>query len=212
MKALVTGGAGFIGFALARKLVEEDYDVTIVDNLQRGKADATFGVLLERDNVRFVDGDLTERATFDSLETDYRQVYHLAAINGTRHFYQIPHLVLRVNVLATINLLDWFAGSDCKKVVFASSSESYAGTINRFGYTIPTPEDIPLCIDDVMNPRWTYGGSKLVGELFFINYARQYKFDMSIVRYHNIYGERMGYDHVIPEFCQRLIKARIHSG
>jgi nucleoside-diphosphate-sugar epimerase len=133
-------------------------------------------------------------------------VYHLAAINGTKNFYEMPQKVLRVNVLSSINLLDWYIQTKCKKILFTSSSETYAGTMRTSGFSIPTPEDVPLCVDDILNPRWSYGGSKIIGELLFLNYSRMNNFDMSIIRYHNIYGGRMGYDHVIPEFIVRLLK------
>jgi len=69
---------------------------------------------------------------------------------------------------------------------------------------IPTPEDVPLVVEDTYNPRWSYGGSKLIGELFVINYARQYDLRAIIVRPHNFYGPRAGYSHVIPQFCARI--------
>jgi UDP-glucose 4-epimerase/UDP-glucuronate decarboxylase len=61
-------------------------------------------------------------------------------------------------------------------------------------------------ISDTYNPRWTYGATKLIGELFMIHYARKYGFPGVIVRPHNFFGPRAGYDHVIPEFCQRILR------
>jgi len=84
-------------------------------------------------------------------------------------------------------------------------AETYALTVSKFNAEVPTSEEVPLCVEDVFNPRWSYGGSKITGELLFINYAKHYGFDYSIIRYHNIYGPRMGYEHVIPEFCTRLL-------
>lgn len=204
IKTLVTGGAGFIGFHLAKNLAESRHEVIIADNLFRGKLDKELKELIKLKNVKFIQCDLTDANEVKKLGKNYDYVYHLAAINGTKYFYEIPDKVLRVNVLAAINILDWFVNSGSKKILFASSSETYAGTMRRFGIKIPTPEDVPLCVEDVKNPRWSYGGSKIIGELFFINYARVHKFDMSIVRYHNIYGPRMGNEHVIPEFCIRI--------
>lgn len=205
-KVLVTGGAGFIGFNLSRHLANQGYKVTICDNLFRGKMDNELKNLLELDNVTYINCDLTNPNDFDKLDTNYDYVYHLAAINGTKNFYEMPQKVLRVNVLSSINLLDWYTQTKCKKILFTSSSETYAGTMRTFGVSIPTPENVPLCIDDVLNPRWSYGGSKIMGELLFLNYSKMNNFDMSIIRYHNIYGGRMGYDHVIPEFIVRLLK------
>lgn len=205
MAALVTGGAGFIGFALSKALAEKGYSVTIADNLFRGRKDAEFEELCSRPNVSFINSDLTKPESFPRLgkPDGYDYVYHLAAINGTRLFYEMPEEVLRVNILACINLLDWFKGAKKSKVLFSSSSETYAGTVAMGKAKIPTPETVPLSVQDVKNPRWSYAGSKILGELLFINYARKHGFPFSIVRYHNIYGPRMGTEHVIPEFILR---------
>jgi len=96
--------------------------------------------------------------------------------------------------------------SRCGKILLASTSETYAGTINKGYATVPTPETVPLMIDDIYNPRYTYAITKILGESAFINYARVHGFKTSIVRYHNIYGPRMGAEHVISEFILRILK------
>lgn len=203
---LVTGGAGFIGFFLAKHLADTEQQVTICDNLFRGKEDDEFKRLLERKNVTFVRADLTKPEHLIKLDTHYDHVYHLAAINGTKYFYEIPHTVLRVNTLSAINILDWFVESKSKKILFSSSSETYAGLTNAVPFQYPTPEDVPLGVADLFNPRWSYGGSKLLGELLFANYAKQFKRRMSIVRYTNVYGPRMGHEHVVSEFIGRILR------
>lgn len=160
--------------------------------------------LIGLENVKYIEADLTKFNSFEKLHDDYDYVFHCAAINGTKYFYEIPDKVLRTNILSAINILDWFVESDSKKILFPSSSETYAGTMRQFDLPIPTPEDIPLCIEDTKNPRWSYAGSKISGELLFFNYSKAYSLDMAIVRYHNIYGPRMGYEHVIPEFLLRI--------
>ncbi|MEK6946967.1 MAG: SDR family NAD(P)-dependent oxidoreductase [Nanoarchaeota archaeon] len=210
-RVLITGGAGFIGFHLARNLANQEYDVTIADNLFRGKMDSELKNLISNKNVSFIQCDLTKIKDLKKLGYSYDYVYHLASINGTKYFYEIPHIVLKVNMLCAINILDWFLNNKNKnkKILFSSSSETYAGTLRRYGIKIPTREDVPLTIEDVKNPRWSYGGSKIIGELLFTNYAKKNNFRMSIVRYHNIYGERMGFEHVIPQFCLRILDKEI---
>lgn len=203
-KILVTGGAGFIGYHLSKYFAKEGNEVTIIDNLFRGEVDSELKEIIKMENVKYIEADLTECRFFKKLDGDYDYVYHLAAINGTKFFYEIPDKVLRTNVLSTINILDWFVKSESKKILFPSSSETYAGAMRKFGLPLPTPEDVPLCIEDIKNSRWSYAGSKIIGELLFINYAKKHNFDMVIVRYHNIYGPRMGYEHVIPEFLLRI--------
>jgi len=206
MKILVTGGAGFIGYHLANRLVENGNDVTICDNLFRGKMDRDFRGLVEKPNVAFINVDLTKASELTNLDGDFDIIYHLAAINGTKYFYEIPHQVLKVNILSLLNILDFISASDCKKLVWTSSSEVYSGTEMAYGVDIPTPEDIPLAINDVGNPRFSYAGSKVVGELLCLNYSKAYGFDVGLVRPHNIYGPRMGFEHVIPEFLKRIFE------
>lgn len=205
-KALITGGAGTIGYFLGKSLAEQGQEVTLADNLFRGKIDREVKELLQLSNVKFVELDVTKAEQFEKLDSDYDFVYHLAAINGTRYFYEIPETVLKVGVLGVINVLEWFRKNKKGKILFTSSNEAYASYINLQGGPIPTPENVPLCIDDVLNARWSYAGSKIIGELLFINYSRAFKFPMSIIRYHNSYGPRMGEEHVIPEFLMRVIK------
>ncbi len=194
---------GFIGLNLARKLASSGVQVELCDNLFRAPKDEFAKQVLENRNVHFIKADLSNESSFSRLGK-YDFVYHLAAINGTKYFYEIPDRVLRTNILLCLNLLDWFKDSKKGKILFSSSSETYAGTVEKFSGKVPTPEGIELCIDDPYNARWSYGGSKIAGELLFINYARMHKFPMSIIRYHNVYGPRMGFEHVIPQFIQRV--------
>ena len=210
-KILITGGAGFIGFHLAQHLLADPHNTLILaDNLQRGRMDEDLTSLLtaNADRVTFITSDLTDPGAFAAFNVDIDQIYHLAAVNGTKHFYKIPHEVLRINLLSLTNLLDWMIRLPIKpKVLFTSSNEAYAGALEAFGLLpIPTPEAVPLVVSDTYNPRWTYAASKMIGELFLIHYAAAYDFPAIVVRPHNFYGPRAGYDHVIPELCQRIQK------
>ncbi len=209
-KILITGGAGFIGYFLSKQILdsEKNAELVLVDNLQRGKMDAAFKKLLEDQRVKFLTLDLTDLAAYQELGGGYDQVYHLAAVNGTKWFYEMPQETLRINTLSLIYILEWFRKENPEgKFCFTSSNEAYAGGLNAFGQLpIPTPENVPLVIEDTYNPRWSYAATKLVGELFVINYAAKYNLRAVIVRPHNFYGPRAGYDHVIPEFVERISK------
>ena len=205
-KILITGGAGFIGYHLAKRLASQGHDITLADNFFRGKRDQDFEALLKLPNIKFVEGDLTDPKAWDALGTGYDEVYHLVGINGTGLFYKIPHEVLRICVTTTLNALEWFRTKNGKpeaKILYTSSNEAYASGFDLGIIKIPTPETAPLVIADTYNARWSYGGQKLIGELLFINYARMYKFRMSIVRPHNFYGPRAGYDHAVPQIVGR---------
>ncbi|UFJ42438.1 NAD-dependent epimerase/dehydratase family protein [Brevibacillus humidisoli] len=202
-RVLVTGGVGFIGFHLAAHLLEQGYEVTVVDNLFRSKRDLEFAKLEKE--IRFVQADLTQPLTQLPLDQEYRYVYHLAAINGVAYANNMPHKVLRTNLLSTVQVLDWCAERQPETVLFASSSETYHGAAQWGHLPIPTREEVPLVIADPDIPRYSYAGSKIVGELITLNYAKQYNFAARIVRYHNVYGPRMGFDHVIPQWISRIL-------
>ncbi|TSC87210.1 MAG: NDP-sugar dehydratase or epimerase [Parcubacteria group bacterium Gr01-1014_8] len=208
MKILITGGAGFIGYHLAKRLSSEGHNITIADNFFRGKRDAELGALLKNPNVHLVEADLSQKDAWNALGKGYDQVYHLVGINGTNLFYEIPHEVLRIGVASTMHALDWFRGVNGvpdAKILYTSSNEAYASALEAYGsLPLPTPENVPLVIADTYNPRWSYGGQKLIGELFFIHYAKAYNFRMVIVRPHNFYGPRSGYGHVIPGTLEKI--------
>jgi len=210
MKVLITGGAGFIGFHLAKRLSSEGYEVVLADNLQRGRKDKDLDELLKRKNVKLVIMDVTKADDFNKLGKGFDQVYHFAAINGTANFYKIPDVVLKVGTLGTLNMLEWFTTKNQGgKLMLASSSEAYAGLANILGrmFPIPTPENVPLVIEDPSNVRWSYAASKIVGEVAMFSYAKSREMKrFTIIRYHNIYGPRMGNEHVIPQFIERIKK------
>jgi len=208
-RVIVTGGSGFIGFHLASYLAKDDStEVTVIDNHARGIPDDMFKTLIKRKNVIFHNADMTTKDFYKCLNGRYDGIYHLAAINGTKNFYERPYAVLKANIGSLMNMLEWCTPENCGGFLFSSSSETYAGTLNCFitehSEFIPTREDIPLSIDNVLNPRWSYGGSKIIGEILTSNYCRTHNVDFKIIRYHNIYGVRMGFDHVLPEFFKRI--------
>lgn len=185
-RILVTGSSGFIGRHLVSALRSQRYEV------------------IEADRAKGV--DLTDPVTVRNLP-DVDTVVHLAAFNGTRHFYQRPLDVIRDNVLPTQYLLDRYAG--CVDLfVFTGTCESYAGMTDHYGWPIPTPESVPLVVTDVKNPRWSYGGSKILNELQCVAAHSQLGQDYVILRYHNVYGPGQQ-DHFIQEFWQRLSQGEL---
>lgn len=89
-------------------------------------------------------------------------------------------------------------------MVWTSSSEAYAGLADLGVLPLPTPEDVPLIIPDVANTRFSYASSKVAGEALAQAYAAERGLGVTVVRPHNVYGPRMGYDHVIPELIGRI--------
>jgi UDP-glucose 4-epimerase len=205
--SLVTGAAGFIGFALARKLAEDpQHRVIVVDNFVRGERDEAFAELCKQENVEFLELDLSAPDAIDRLPAvslDY--LFHLAALNGTQNFYERPYDVVRHSTMPLFTLVErYLRTKSVGRLVYAGSSEAYAGTVSKFGWTVPTAENVPLCISDPKNVRWSYGGSKLHGEILACAAAAQFGTAYTVIRYHNVYGPRMGDKHVIPDFINRM--------
>jgi UDP-glucose 4-epimerase len=196
---LVTGGSGFLGSALVSRLVQEGARVRVLDNHWRGRprrlADVAGRIELMTGDIR--DADCVGRAV-EGIDC----VVHLSAINGTRYFYEEPELVIDVAIRGTLNVIDACRRHGVGQLVVASSSEAYQSPD-----LIPTPENVPLVVPDILNPRYSYGGSKLAAELIAFNYGRT-GFDRVVVfRPHNVYGPDMGFEHVIPELTVRAAAA-----
>lgn len=205
-KAVILGGAGFIGINIAKYLLKNrDYEITIADNLSRGQMDDYLKDIICHPRVNFIEGDFTISNEFKKLDNDYDYCYMLASVVGVNNTLKIPGEIIRINSSLILNTLEWLKKGSINNVVFTSTSENYAGTIDKFGYTIPTPEDIPLTIVDISHPRYTYAVTKMLGESGFLNYGKSYNFNCCIVRYHNVIGPRMGFKHVIPHLAERFI-------
>jgi UDP-glucuronate decarboxylase len=204
-RVLVLGAAGFIGCHLAARLADEGHALTLVDDLSRGRADDTLAGLRARPNVTFVEADLTAADAFTALPREWDQVFMLAAVVGVRNVERDPARVMRINTLAVLHLLDWLPGAG-ETLFFASTSETYAGSVTRGLAPVPTGEDVALLIEDVGAPRAAYAISKLAGEAAVIHAGRARGLRCVIGRFHNVYGPRMGADHVIPELSLRAIR------
>jgi nucleoside-diphosphate-sugar epimerase len=195
-KVLVTGGAGFIGAALVRRLLRDGFAVRVLDDHSRGAPRRLAGVL---DDVEMVNGDIRDPTLVRSALEGIDIVHHLAYVNGTENFYQMPETVLEVAVKGMMNVLDGCIRNGTGTLYLASSSEVY-----QLPPRIPTDEKVPLVVPDIGNPRFSYGGGKIICELLAVNYGRRLLDRVCIYRPHNIYGPDMGWEHVIPQFAVRL--------
>lgn len=200
MKILITGGAGFIGFHLARALAARGDSVDLLDNFQRAVRDRDLQELLGTSRVRLLESDLAKPDPGDSLDRDYDAIFHFAAIIGVAHVLQRPYDVLVQNALLLDRAIDVARRQQAlSRFVFASTSEVYAGTLAAFGMKMPTPEDTPLTVSDLTQARTSYMLSKIHGEAM----CQHSGLPFTIVRPHNVYGPRMGMSHVVPELLHR---------
>jgi nucleoside-diphosphate-sugar epimerase len=193
---LVTGGTGFIGAGLVKGLVAAGARVRSLDNDSRGSKDKLGATASE---VELIVGDIRDAATVARALRGMDGVCHLAYINGTEFFYTKPDLILEVAVKGMMNVIDGCLQHDVPELILASSSEVYQ-TPPR----VPTDETAPLVVPDVLNPRYSYGGGKIISELLAINYGRVRLQRVLVFRPHNVYGPSMGWEHVIPQFALRM--------
>jgi nucleoside-diphosphate-sugar epimerase len=195
-KYLVTGGTGFIGSALVKRLVKEGHFVRVLDNDIRGAKERLEAV---SGKIELVEVDVRNSADVEKACSGVDCVIHLAYINGTEYFYKMPELVLEVGVKGMVNVIDACVKLGIKELVLASSSEVYQSPP-----TIPTDEAAPMVVPDPLNPRYSYGSGKIISELLAINYGRKHFDRVIIFRPHNVYGPDMGWEHVIPQFVLRM--------
>jgi len=193
---LVTGGSGFLGSALVRRLVHEGHRVRVFDNNSRGRAHRLADVAGQ---FEFVEADIRDASAVEQAIRGVDSVLHLAFVNGTEFFYSRPELVLDVGVKGMVNVLDACVKNNVRDLVLASSSEVY-----QQPPSVPTDESVPLSIPDPMNPRYSYAAGKIISEVMTINYGRKYFDRVVIFRPHNVYGPDMGWEHVIPQFILRM--------
>ena len=200
-KALITGGAGFIGGHLTARLLDEGYAVDLLDNMSRGVDDELIAGFRSRPDVGFVVADLMDPASVAGLGSDYTHVFHFAALLGVQNVLNRPYEVLRANVAMLETMLDLAARQDAlERFIFPSTSEVYVGTLQHFDLPLPTPETTPLAISPLEHPRTSYMLSKIYGEAL----VNQAGMPFTIIRPHNFYGERMGLSHVIPELLSKI--------
>lgn len=203
-RALITGGAGFLGFHLANLLSKSNCHVTLMDDFSRAVDDPDLEELLSRENVDLKKGSVLDKEFLDSIEDSYAYIFHFAAIIGVSHVLKRPFDVLSLNNEMLVNMLDFAKKREAlERFVFTSTSEIYAGTLAAFGMDIPTPESTPLTITPLAHPRTSYMLSKIYGEALCLHSG----VPCTIVRPHNVYGPRMGLSHVVPELLQKMYKS-----
>ena len=204
-KILIIGGAGFIGMNLAKFLLKNrNVKLTLADyNFTRDLSE--YFTKKEVDNINFLEYDYTLPLYFNNLDKDFDYVYMLASVVGVNNTIENPDEVIRVNTSLILNCLEWLKTTKVKRVLFSSTSETYSGSTEVLDYPIPTDELVPLSIQDVSDSRFTYAITKILGESAFLNYAKKYDFEATIVRYHNAFGPDMGFKHVIPHLVERFM-------
>lgn len=201
---LVTGGAGYIGSFMVRHLLDEGYQVTVVDSLQRGKKSYIAG------DATFLQGDLLDRGFLnDVFKNKYDSVIHFAAFISVAESMQNPYLYFQNNVFATLNLLEMISKNKIKNIVFSSTAGVYG-----------TPEILPIPEDHQRKPESPYGESKLMAENILKWYQQVNGISFAILRYFNAAGAAIDgslgeyhipESHIIPNAINAALQNKIFN-
>jgi UDP-glucose 4-epimerase len=194
MRALVTGGAGFIGSNIAAELQREGHDVTVLDDLSSG-----FRINLDPVNsVRFVEGDVRDEAAVDEAVTGADVIFHLAASVGNKRSIDDPIADAQINVVGTLRVLEAARRHHVRKMVVSSSAGIF-GELKQ----LPIAEDHPL------EPDSPYGCTKLCEEKLCLAFGKLYDLEVVCLRYFNVYGLNQRFDaygNVIPIFVFQMLR------
>lgn len=198
MRAVVTGGAGFIGSNLVDALLEEGHEVVAIDNLSTGRRSNLAGAAAR--GARLVELDICDRQALLEAFGEARPevVFHLAAQIDVRKSTADPAYDARVNVEGTINVLEAARATGARRVVNSSTG----GAIYGEGQILPAPENHPVA------PEAPYGQSKFAAEGYCELFRRLHGLSTISLRYGNVYGPRqdpLGEAGVIAIFCGRLV-------
>jgi UDP-glucose 4-epimerase len=190
MKILVTGASGLLGTEICRQLKQEDgYEVWAVDNHSRSTTVPPCD--------KFLELDLTNGANFEQLPKNFDYIYHYAAINGTKNFYERPNQVMWTNMCTDFNMFEFatLCKTTLKKFVYASSSEVVSDDP-----VSPVPEKLDCTIKGIHNARWSYRLPKICSENFLTNSEIPYV----IFRYFNVYGTGSKAGHFLADQIAKI--------
>jgi nucleoside-diphosphate-sugar epimerase len=197
---LVTGGAGFIGSHIVDKLMEEGFDVTVIDNLETGRLENIAHHENKKD-FHFVRGDIRDFDLVKETMRDIDAVFHEAALASVTRSVKDPILTNEINVGGTLNLLKASSDLGVKRFVFASSAAIYGDAKS------------PLKKEDIVpNPTSPYGVSKLAAENYVRVFYKAYGLETVCLRFFNVYGPRQNvdihgsYGGAISIFLNRILK------
>ncbi|HZP34556.1 MAG TPA: NAD-dependent epimerase/dehydratase family protein [Candidatus Acidoferrales bacterium] len=200
MRALITGGAGFIGSHLAERILRSGNEVLLLDNLSTGSKE-NISPLEKYDRARFILGAVENRVLLAELVDECDIIFHLAAAVGVRLIVESPVHTIQTNVAGTHLVLE--AAAEKRKLVFlASSSEVYGKNAN-----VPFDEDADLVLGPTTKGRWSYAASKAVDEFLALAYWKEKNLPVIVGRFFNTVGPRQTdrYGMVMPALIRQAL-------
>ncbi len=196
-KLLVTGGCGFIGSEVVKKLMDKGYEVTVADNLSKPESSVKQG-------YRFENVDLTDKHSTSQLFKGYDICLHFAAkIGGIGYFHKYPATILSENNKLLSSVFEATRDNNLERIIYVSSSMVF-----EKAQKFPSKEED---VREIAVPVSHYGLSKLIGEWYCTGFNEEFGVNYSIVRPFNAYGinempgEEIGYAHVIPDFIKKVL-------
>lgn len=203
MKALVTGGAGFIGSHLAERLLKDGNKAAVIDNLSTGSLE-NIETFKNNAGLEFVEGDIRNVELMESLVEQSDVIFHLAAAVGVKLIAEDPVHTIETNIGGTEIVLN-IANKFGRKILIASSSEVYGKS-----EAVPFHEDDDIVLGSTCLSRWSYACTKAVDEFLGLAFHQQYGLDVVIGRFFNTIGPRQTgqYGMVVPRFVQTALKGQ----
>ena len=200
MKTAITGGAGFIGGHLTEYLLGAGDEVVVLDNLSTGRL-SNLDRVLDNRNLRFIEGDILDRAAVDDAVRGADRVFHLAAAVGVHLIVDKPLESLRTNIHGTEVVLDATLDAGAS-LLLASTSEVYGKNAAD-----SLPEESDRILGSPLKSRWTYAAAKGIDEAFAHAYWREYGLQVSIIRLFNTVGPRQTgrYGMVVPNLVRQAL-------
>ena len=198
MKAIVTGGAGFIGSHLANELVRKGYKVTVIDNLSTGSLN---NLKYIKNKIKFINCDLSKIKNFKDLFKNVDYIFHLAALSKTNESIKYPKKYYEANVMGTLNILNSIKNIKIKKFIYSASASCYGNSKE-----IPTSEKAKI---ELLSP---YALTKWTAEQIIMQWASLYKLPVLSLRLFNVYGSRSkatsSYSPVISTFAKQYLEKK----
>ncbi|MBT8401719.1 MAG: SDR family oxidoreductase [Rhodothermia bacterium] len=194
MKTLVTGGAGFIGSNLVRRLLADGHEVSVFDDLSTGNLSNIEGL-----DARFIEGSILEQRDLDAAMTGVEVVFHQAALPSVPRSLANPALSNQINLGGTLQVLLAARDAGVRRLIYAASSSAYGDTT-----------ELPKTESMAPNPASPYAVAKLGGEYYCRAFSRSFQLPTIALRYFNVFGPYQdpegGYAAVVPSFITSVLR------